>query len=83
MKIHELKCWIEPFYAVVSGKKTFEFRENDRDYEVGDVLILREWDPATETLCEGLAVRRVTYLLEGPAFGVPDGYVVMSLGLVQ
>ncbi|WP_422698913.1 DUF3850 domain-containing protein [Enterococcus durans] len=39
---HELKILPEYFEAVVSGRKQFEIRKNDRDYKVGDQLILRE-----------------------------------------
>ena len=40
-KIIELKILPEYFEAVKSGKKTFELRKNDRDFCVGDILILR------------------------------------------
>ena len=44
MKTHELKT-LPPFFdRVFSGDKTFELRRNDRDFQVGDVLVLREWE---------------------------------------
>ena len=46
--IHDLKIWPEHFDAVVSGRKRFEVRVNDRGYEVGDTLHLREWEPDEE-----------------------------------
>jgi hypothetical protein len=48
VKCHEVKSWPESFVDVCSGTKTFEVRENDRDYHVGDYLLLFEWDPKTE-----------------------------------
>lgn len=42
---HELKCRPEYFSRVASGQKTFEIRRNDRDFQVGDILILKEYEP--------------------------------------
>lgn len=42
---HELKIWPKYFEAVTHGSKTVELRrEDDRQFAVGDVLVLREWD---------------------------------------
>lgn len=46
MFTHELKCWPPYFEAVLTGQKTFEVRLNDREYKVGEHLLLREWQPA-------------------------------------
>lgn len=43
--IHELKIWPQYFEAVTDGRKTFEVRVNDRGYQAGDTVILREWKP--------------------------------------
>lgn len=51
MTIHDLKTWPEPFAAVVAGDKTHEARKNDRDYQVGDVLRLREFKPMHSDPC--------------------------------
>lgn len=77
--IHELKTVPEPFAAIVSGHKTFEWRKNDRDFRVGDWLHLREWDGSAFTGRTVFAT--VTYVLAG-RFGVPDGYAVLSLDRV-
>ena len=45
MTIHELKILPEYFKAQKAGKKNFEIRKNDRDYKVGDKLVLTEYDP--------------------------------------
>jgi Domain of unknown function (DUF3850) len=48
---HDLKTWPRFFEAVASGAKPFEWRKDDRDYRVGDILNLREWAPAHEDGC--------------------------------
>ena len=45
MKMHELKTWPVYFCAIKAGVKTFDVRFDDRGYQAGDVLHLREWDP--------------------------------------
>jgi hypothetical protein len=70
---HELKCWPEFFQAIADGRKTFEIRNNDRDFKVGDTLWLREWHQAYS----GRDMRRtVSYLTN---WAQQEGYVVMAL----
>jgi hypothetical protein len=76
---HELKCDPEPFQAVYLGSKTFEARVNDRGYQLGDTLHLREYDRATGAYTGRWVSRRVTYLLQGGTYGLPDDLCVMSL----
>lgn len=80
MKVHNLKTWPEPFAAIADGRKTFEFRDNDRGFEAGDVLVLAEWNPNKEDGYTGYQIAKfVSYILRGPAFGLPEGKVIMSL----
>lgn len=44
MKTHELKLDINYFEDVKSGFKNFEIRKNDRDFQVGDILELKNFD---------------------------------------
>lgn len=80
VKQHDLKCWPSPFEAVWEGKKRFEWRMNDRDYRVGDLLRLREWSPISEQYTGREVVAGVTYMLTAPDFGVPQGMCILSLG---
>jgi hypothetical protein len=79
MKTHYLKTWPEPFAAVKDGLKPFEIRRNDRDFQVGDILVLQEWRPATEEYTGDSLSRRVEFILAEPKFGIKDGFVVMAI----
>lgn len=78
-KTHDIKTDMEPFWVLWNGEKTFEFRRNDRDYQVGDTLILREYFPDTNTFSGRAVKARVTHLIAGPSGNIPEGYVCMSL----
>lgn len=78
-KIHPLKTWPRYFTDIITGRKTFEVRKDDRDFAVGDVLELLEWDPGTKQYTGRRAFHRVTYILPGDSGFLPDGTVVMSI----
>ena len=42
-KTHDLKIAPEHWRAIYDGLKTFEIRNNDRDFREGDILLLREY----------------------------------------
>lgn len=64
MKTHELKSWPDHFDAILDGRARAQVRYNDRDYQAGDHLMLREWSNAA-TMYTGRAVLvRVTHALE-------------------
>ena len=44
---HYLKIWKEYFEAVDNESKRFEYRKNDRNFNIGDRLVLCEYDPIT------------------------------------
>ncbi len=76
---HDLKCWPQYFDRVASGEKSFELRKNDRDFQVGDYLRLNHYDPDKDQYNDSWFIRRITYILHGPAFGLEEGYCIMSL----
>lgn len=78
MKKHELKMLPQYFQAVWDGIKTFELRKDDRDYQRGDILVLKEWDGAKYT-GSALCVK-VTYILQdAEKYGLKDGYIIMGI----
>lgn len=79
-RTHKLKTWPEPFDAIVAGLKPWEFRKNDRDYHVGDILHLMRYDPEAQEYTGQTLDMTVTYIMPGNMYGIPAGYVVMSLG---
>ena len=74
---HSLKILPKYFNAVVSGDKTFEIRKNDRNFQIGDKLILKEWDDGGYT---GKIIKKeITYILDDDSGYVLQGYVVMGI----
>lgn len=78
-RFHYLKTWTVPWHDIEAGRKPFEYRKHDRDYRVGDILVLEEYEPNEGIHTNKALERRVTYLLPGGTFGVPEGYCVMGL----
>lgn len=80
MTEHELKILPEFFDAVVHGVKTFELRKNDRNFAVGDILLLKEWKH--EYTGREVYVR-VKYILKDCIFaGLIPGYVIMAITVI-
>ena len=75
MNIQELKIRPNYLYDILSGKKSFEVRKNDRDFKVGDTLLLKEWDNDFT----GLEVSYlVTYILDNPEY-IKEDFIVMGI----
>jgi hypothetical protein len=76
---HELKTW-HPYYdALMREEKTFEARKDDRNFQVGDILLLQEYLPNLESYSGNVCYRKITFILSGGSFGIEPGYVVMSI----
>ena len=77
--VHELKTWPTYFNESASGNKPFEIRKHDRDFRVGDILWLREWDPATASYSGRELHRQIMYMTERDNPWVKEGFVVLGL----
>ncbi len=72
---------VEPdFTEIAYGNKNFEVRKNDRDYQKGDYVELRSFDPITEECTGEAIIKRISYILKDPEY-VKEGFVI--LGLVE
>ena len=79
-RIHRLKVWPDFYGQLITGLKRFEIRRDDRGFMAGDVLVLEEWNPGTETYTGRACVCTVQYVLrEAEEFGLAEGFVCMSI----
>jgi hypothetical protein len=53
-------------------------RRNDRDFRVGDWLLLQEYEPDRERYTGRILYVELTYVLEGGQFGIESGFVVLG-----
>ncbi|MBV7522578.1 DUF3850 domain-containing protein [Ensifer sp. ENS12] len=84
--LHKVKSWPHLFEATLSGAKTHDMRRaTDRDYQVGDVLCLQEFEPSTESYTGRELYVRITYVTssEFPCAlsgeGLSAGYCILSI----
>lgn len=79
-KLHQVKIASQFFMDVCIGRKTFELRKNDRDYEVGDLLEMFEYKDGK---CTERAVRAwISYILENYK-GLEDGYCILGINVTS
>ena len=77
---HNLKIYPEFFEAIIMGAKPFEVRFNDRNYQLGDILVLQEF---TDGRLTGRKVyKQVCFLLDDPAY-CKEGFVILGLTEVE
>lgn len=85
MTTHELKTIAPYFQDILDGYKTFELRRDDRRFEPGDVLWLREWNEQQKFTGREMH-RRITYVMRAdgevlpPSItGLVEGHVILGL----
>jgi len=77
-KEHRLKTWPDYFQPLLDSVKYFEIRQNDRNFQVGDRLILHEYDPNADrgSRYTGRSLERtISYMTD---FAQQDGWVVLG-----
>lgn len=82
MKTHKLKCR-EPYYeGLITRRKLFEIRYNDRDFQVGDQISMQEitWDGSSSLLEPTLTGRESLWMITfKTTFMQNSGYVVLGI----
>ncbi len=76
MSVHILKITPKYYSDIIHGYKTFEIRNNDRDFKEGDELNLQEYDNGTYT-GKSVEVKVIGVMRNYP--GVHPDYVVMYI----
>lgn len=79
--VHELKSWPENFAATVAGLKPYETRLDNRGFEVGDRLKLREWIPvgSNQGAYTGRELLLAVTRIAPNDYGLRDGWVTMTV----
>ena len=76
MKTIRKKILPEYFNAVQEYRKNFELRKDEDNIQVGDELILQEWNGE---YTGNYTWRKVTYVLRNvPEYGLKDGYCIIG-----
>lgn len=84
MSTHDLKTWPGPYAAVLTGRKPYEVRIDDRGFAVGDVLHLHRFDPFIQRCTGEQVVALVTHItrLSDWIPGCDPRGVVLGIGSV-
>lgn len=77
-KTHKIKTWTPYFQDIIDGKKPFEIRLNDRDYQVGDEIHHIEWNSDVQKETGRACWATITYMIKGGVFGIPDTHCLFA-----
>ena len=76
-KIIEKKILPEYFEAVITDKKHFEIRKDEDDVQVGDTVVLKEYDG--EQFTGRTVSRNIKYVLRNcPEYFLMDGFFILG-----
>lgn len=71
----------EPYYqSILNGEKKFEIRFNDRNYQVGDTIVLHPFREGVKVNRAPIGAR-INYIHSG--LGLQDGYVILGIEFIE
>jgi len=85
MKIHELKTEEPHFTDVACGIKPFEVRNNDRDFKLGDVLHLKQYNPSlheSRKFSGKSVLAKIHYILDDADY-CKEGQVILGIEVIS
>lgn len=89
MKTHICKSWTYFFDVIASGQKTHDLRINDRDFAVGDFIILHRYDQVKGVYTGETCNVEITYITSNKtpcAFSsavLDKEYCILSIKLID
>lgn len=76
-KVHNLKVDLEIFQQMEKGIRQFDIRKSDRDFQIGDTLLLHEYDFNKKMFKSGWLPRRI--VCKSYDSHLKEGYVILGL----
>ena len=76
--VHSLKTEKVHFINVIEGRKTFEVRKNDKEYRVGDLIALNEWDKDKQRYTGNSCICYIDFILNDDNY-CKEGYVILNI----
>lgn len=86
-RTHQVKSWSHFYDAIRAGLKKHDLRKNDRDYQIGDVLVLNRYDNVRGIYTGDKTRVLITYMTSTrypcaySSAVLPPDYVILSLEL--
>ena len=87
---YEVKSWPWFFEEMIAGRKKHDMRDmRDREYKVGDLMLLREFDPRTGQYTGRSARALITYITSNStpcamsSSALDNDYAILSVSIMQ
>jgi hypothetical protein len=75
---HKLKCTNPFFQQTLKGQKNWELRKNDRNYQIGDWIILQEHAPESDEFSGNFIAGQIVNILQDSE-GLKKGYCILYI----
>ncbi|OPJ62062.1 DUF3850 domain-containing protein [Clostridium chromiireducens] len=75
--VHQLKILPQDYKLIKEGSKTFELRKYDRNFNVEDILVLREYGDITG-YTEREIIKQISYVFKGGERGLDKEFCILG-----